>query len=247
MSSHYLFSDGVGEVVPFNAKYSYPTQASRTWKSVVKVQPKNGSSFTGVGGTLIRFEYTIKVQPYLCYLFTPTRLFRFELPAQGYMNVRNTSLTFDLNLTVNAANANARFQNNVQSVFRRLRILYGSLVLEDIRDYNVLVRMLTEGATNQSNVSIDQSSVFEGIGGDLLTCTNATSSANGGVLALVNARLNAIQSSKPTTTDLDAGPGVATGAGTQGVINDVVVNSPPTAPVRRYSVQLASGLFQQAK
>lgn len=91
MSSHYLFSDGVGEVVPFNAKYSYPTQASRTWKSVVKVQPKNGSSFTGNGGTLIRFE----------------------LPAQGYMNVRNSALTFDLNLAVNAAGANARFQNNV--------------------------------------------------------------------------------------------------------------------------------------
>lgn len=91
MASHYLFSDGIGEVVPFNAKYSYPTQASRTWKSVIKVQPKNGATFTGVGGTLIRFE----------------------LPAQGYLNVRNTVLTFDAVLKASTSGANARFQNNV--------------------------------------------------------------------------------------------------------------------------------------
>lgn len=129
-----------------------------------------------------------------------------------------------------------------------MRILYGSLVLEDIRDYNVLVRMLTEGSTNQANLTFDQSSSLEGIGGESIFPTSATGGASG-VIGLQNTRLNAIQSSNPITVNNQ----ITGGSGSQGLITDwtdvgggagslVAGNS-----IRRYAVQLASGLFQQSK
>ena len=63
------------------------------------------------------------------------------------------------------AGSPCRFQNNIQSIFSRVRLLYGATPLEDIIDYNCIVRMLTEWtSTNQSN-TIDQVSISEGIGG----------------------------------------------------------------------------------
>jgi hypothetical protein len=202
MASHYKLHDGVGEVVPWSAKYSYPTQASRAWKTVVKVTPKNGAEFVGRAGTTIRFE----------------------LPAQSYLNTRNTGLQFDVALKCGTADANARFQNNIQSIIRRARIYYGSLVLEDLRSYNVLMRVLTEGAANSPNLSIDQSSICEGIGG----ATNFGATID-------NARLLAIQGSKLADARADAkAPSTYT-------------DGDGTVSQRRYHVQLGFGLTQQAK
>lgn len=67
-----------------------------------------------------------------------------------------------------------RFQNNIQSIFSRLRVLYGATPLEDIINYNVIVRALTEWtATDQLN-TMDQTSVAEGIGG-IIPVTTTTS------------------------------------------------------------------------
>lgn len=208
MASHFKFYDGLGEAVPFSARYSYPTQANRAWKSAIKIPPKNGGTFDSqTTGTSIRFE----------------------LPAQGYLNTRHTYLTFDLQLTAATAAANARVQNNIQSIFKRVRILYGSLVLEDIRDYNVLVRMLTEGATNNVSGVSDQGSIADGIGGIKMAFNNPADMTNLET-GLINTRLMEIQSSKFSV-------------GTSEFVQRGAVNDGP----RRYQVQLALGLFQQNK
>jgi len=64
------------------------------------------------------------------------------------MNPLNTTLEFDVTLTgFNAGSGMhgaVRFQNNIQSIFNRIRVLYGSTPLEDIMGYNCVVRALTE-------------------------------------------------------------------------------------------------------
>jgi hypothetical protein len=213
--SSYKIHEQVGEVVPWQAKYAYPTQASRAWKGVTKVAPKNGGSWTvkanGQGsGSLIRFE----------------------LPAQGYLNTRNTFLQFDVKL-VAGHTAGARFQTNIQTIFRRVRGLYGSLALEDIRDYHALVRLLTEGTTANSNFELDQTAITEGIAGNVTYADNSTvadgTNANSGIGRIGNGRQLAIQSSDSGAYGAVLPSGV-TGGGT-----------------RRYQVQLALGLFQQSK
>jgi hypothetical protein len=57
-----------------------------------------------------------------------------------------------------------RFQNNIQSIFTRVRLLYGSTPLEDIVNYNVIARMLSEW-TSSSGAVHDQTSIADGIGG----------------------------------------------------------------------------------
>lgn len=92
MASHYKMYDGMGEVIPFNARYSYPTQANRAWKNVIKIPPKNGSTFNSAQNATIRLE----------------------LPAQGYLNTNNSFLEFDVTLKCAPTSVNAHIQNNIQ-------------------------------------------------------------------------------------------------------------------------------------
>lgn len=64
------------------------------------------------------------------------------------------------------ANSNSfiRFQNNIQSIFTRIRLLYGSTPLEDVINYNVIARMLTEWTSSSGQVA-DQTSIADGTGG----------------------------------------------------------------------------------
>jgi len=145
MASHFQWYPSSEEVtVPFNARYSFPSQANKAVKVTPRIPPVSGTTFTPTGGPI-----------------------KITLPAQGYMNPRNTTLTFDVTLSsaTNASNELSRFQNNIQSLFQRARLLYGSTPLEDIPNYNVIVRQLTEWTgTNQIGV-MDQGSINEGIGG----------------------------------------------------------------------------------
>lgn len=149
MASHFQWYPSSEEViVPFNARYSFPTQANKAVKVTPRVPPISGTTFTPTGGPI-----------------------RITLPAQGYMNPRNSTLEFDVTLTTgtdstvgNAAEM-LRFQNNIQSIFSRARLLYGSTPLEDIGDYNVIVRALTEWTCTNQNGTLDSVSINEGIGG----------------------------------------------------------------------------------
>lgn len=144
MSSHFRWYGSDSEVtVPFNARYSYPSQANKATKSVPRLPPKNGQEFG------------------------PSQEIRIELPAQGYMNAANSVLEFDVSLlyTVGSNDTSImRFQNNIQSTFNRVRLMYGSTPLEDIPEYNTLIRGMTEWTTTTQNGGMDQFSIGEGIG-----------------------------------------------------------------------------------
>ena len=160
MASHFQWYPSSEEVtVPFNARYSFPSQANKAVKVTPRIPPVSGTTFTPSGGPI-----------------------KITLPAQGYMNPRNTVLTFDVTLTSgsDASYELTRFQNNIQSIFQRARLMYGSTPLEDIPNYNVIMRQLTEWTgTNQIGV-MDQTSINEGIGG-ITFGTNVAGSKNQGV------------------------------------------------------------------
>lgn len=223
MSSHFKWYPGSDEVVvPWNARYSFPSQANKTVKLTPRIPPKNGSSFS------------------------PGNVIRLEFPAQGYVNPANTTLSFDVTITQPAGStANmVRFQNNIQSIFSRVRLLYGSTPIEDIVNYNVIVRALTEWSSSNPHQP-DQSSVTEGIGGVTFGSTCTTTGALGDATkvnpqGLINVRQNLIHGFddmiKETSGTIAALVG-ATGVG----------SVPSTALSRRYQISFALGMFTQEK
>lgn len=227
MAQHYKFYPASEEtVVPFNATYSFPSQANKAVKLTPRIPPKNGSTFT------------------------PGQIVRFEFPAQGYVNPGNTTLEFDVVLYGNKPSTaitaeQIRFQNNIQSIFNRVRLLYGATPLEDIIDYNVIVRSLTEWtATNQSG-SIDQTSVTDGIGGWTVGADTQ------GTIGVLNARQAYIQGI--STNNVSSGTNFTTGRSLGYVpqVNQFPSNAPAAdgrnVVCRRYQISFALGLFTQEK
>lgn len=76
MSSQFKYHSQVDEVVPWQATYTFPTQATKVNKQTVKIVPKNGSSYTS--GNIIRLE----------------------LPSDNYLNVLNSYLQMDLQFNI---------------------------------------------------------------------------------------------------------------------------------------------------
>lgn len=162
------------------------------------------------------------------------------------MNPLNTTLEFDVTLygyTTATAQA-VRFQNNIQSIFNRVRLLYGATPLEDMINYNVIVRALTEWTATDQHMTMDQTSVAEGIGG----IVPATDSA--GYAGYVNTRQKYIQGISTTT---GVTPANFSGGASLGVVpqsSDVpagITGSGGTAVTRRYQINFALGLFTQDK
>lgn len=250
MSSHFAWypsSDAV--TIPWNARYSFPSQANKTNKSTPRIPPKNGS------------------------YFSPGQTIRLEFPAQGYVNPQNTTIIMDVVINVPTASLSEtgvatgtsgyaiRFQNNIQSIFQRVRVLYGGTVLEDMNNYNTIVRCLTEWTANSPHMTMDQSTINEGIGGVVMdfpanysipvinSSTNSTTGATSGRVTPYNVRQRYIHGvgTANTTGLLLAGSGIA---GKQGLSN-----APPgyssidtyTPITQRYQIQLALGLFSQGK
>lgn len=154
MSSHFRWYPAESEVVvPWNARYAFPSQANKAIKMTPRIPPKNAQQFS------------------------PGNVIRLEFPAQGYVNPGKTTLEFDAQILYtfldDTDRTALRFQNNIQSMFSRVRLLYGSTPLEDIPNYNVIVRALTEW-TGSDALGADQTSISDGIGG-------VTPSTSGGV------------------------------------------------------------------
>ena len=128
MASHHKFHQQTREVLPHQAVYNQPTQSTKIFKSTVKIPPKNGSSFLGSANPTIRFE----------------------IPATGYLNGQKSYISIDFSYLMNFSQAPTgttwtspcRLNYGIQSCFRRLRLLYGSLVIEDEVNYDILVRKL---------------------------------------------------------------------------------------------------------
>jgi hypothetical protein len=56
MSSHFRWYPSESEViVPFNARYSFPSQANKAVKMTPRIPPKNGGTFNP--GSVIRLEF----------------------------------------------------------------------------------------------------------------------------------------------------------------------------------------------
>lgn len=213
MASHFKWYPSDEEVVvPFNARYSFPSQANKAVKLTPRIPPKSGSSFT------------------------PGQVIRLEFPAQGYVNPINTTLEFDVTISDwgTPNNAVTRFQNNIQSIFSRVRLLYGATPIEDVINYNTIVRALTEWtATNQTN-SMDHTSIAEGIGG-VVVGTDGDASNN--TFGLVNVRQAYIQGIDNSNGTAPATPVFGNGG----------VKFGTCYATRRYQVNFALGLFTQDK
>lgn len=145
MAEHFkYYPSNEAVVTPWNARYSYPSEANKARKMTPRIPPKNGQSFN------------------------PGNIVRIEFPAQGYVNPANTHLEMDVVLygpIVSLGGYIVRFQNNIQSIFSRVRLLYGSSSLEDMVEYGLIVRSLTEWTAGSQTHSLDRSSVTDGIGG----------------------------------------------------------------------------------
>lgn len=93
MSTHFKWYPAEAEVVvPFNARYSFPSQANKAVKMTPRIPPKNQGTFS------------------------PGNVIRLELPAQGYINPGKTTLEFDVQIVYPLLDTNfsvVRFQNNV--------------------------------------------------------------------------------------------------------------------------------------
>jgi hypothetical protein len=225
MSAHFKWYPSSEEVVvPWNARYSFPSQSNKATKITPRIPPKNGNTFT------------------------PGQVMRFEFPAQGYVNPINTTLEFDVVLAGGGGfnkGSFIRFQNNIQSLFNRVRLLYGATPLEDMINYNQIVRNLTEWTSTNQNNSIDQTSIAEGIGGVVVGNDNGTR------MGLVNVRQNYIQGfdyiEATTPTNFTAGMGVGICPTKTNPIAGFV--NPPNSNFcyRRYQVNLALGLLTQDK
>ena len=250
MSSSFKFHSAVPEIVPWQAQYKFPSQANKIRKQTVKLVPKNGATFA------------------------QNQIIRFELPADGYCNMLNTALSFDvvtaLPLVPIAADSSqpqaigtpivSLPRGGGHNYIKRLRILYGSLVLEDIQEYKTLARMFTEMGTSK-NYAASTSSILNGDAestlhnvdnpfamngtatGASLTQTSATFSSNaiadnnliqqqmiGGVCNALGSSSAAAKTVQATFADIG---------------NDLVAGS--SSVTRTFTIQLLSGLLSCKK
>lgn len=224
MSSHFKWYPSEDEaIVPWNARYSFPSQANSATKMTPRLPPKNGATFI------------------------PGEPMRLEFPAQGYVNMLNTTLEFDVTLCGYGTPAGeiTRFQNNIQSIFSRVRLLYGATPLEDIPHYNVIMRGLTEWTCTNQNGTLDQTSITDGIGGVIV------GSSSDGAVGLVNVRQNYIQGVSSTLATANvaftAGDGSAAVPNRQNAVTGFTVPTGAFYCTRRYSVSLGLGMFIQDK
>ena len=229
MASHFKWYPSSEEiVVPWNARYAFPSQANKAVKMTPRIPPKAGQTFA------------------------PGQIIRLEFPAQGYVNPTNTTLEFDVTIagpTFSASTAYyARFQNNIQSIFQRVRILYGATPLEDLLNYNVIVRCLTEWTSTNQIMTMDQTSIAEGIGGVIFGYDNNATFPKQGVL---NVRQNFIQglefNTATTGADLNGGTGAGSIPNRSSTLPGVTLPAGALATTRRYQVNLATGIFTQDK
>ncbi len=238
MSAHFKWYPASEEVVvPWNARYSFPSQANKCVKITPRIPPKNGA------------------------VFQPGQVIRVEFPAQGYINPINTTFEFDVTLTGWGPTATVPwnggfgeityFQNNIQSIFNRVRLLYGATPLEDIINYNMIVRSLTEWTSTNQTSSMDQTSISEGIGGCIIGLDAGVNSGYLNVRAsYIQGIVNAQSGYTGVTGNFFGGDGTNCTPNTY-VPNGAQNNDPITplggACTRRYQVNLALGLLTQDK
>lgn len=71
----HVFHSSVNNITPWQAQYSFPSQATKIGKQTVQIQPKSGQSYK------------------------PGETIRIEFPSDGYLNMLNSVLMFDVSVT----------------------------------------------------------------------------------------------------------------------------------------------------
>lgn len=120
-----IYHPNVNTVVPWNANYTFPSQATQMHKQVVKIQPVSGQTHGTAAGQ--------------------SRRLQILLPSDGYLNAQNSALAFTVSVTAQASSADiptALGQAGAHELFKRARLLYGGLVIEDIQEYGQLARLM---------------------------------------------------------------------------------------------------------
>jgi hypothetical protein len=144
--------------------------------------------------------------------------------------------------------------------------MYGSTPIEDIINYNQVVRMLTEWTGTTQIGTLDQTSIADGIGGVVYGCEGfgvggAPNTPRQGMVNIRQAYIQGIDNSVSVATNFDTYPavvgppvvpehvkledvvkGISKGKGV-----GFVPNKTGTTTRRRYQVNLALGLFTQEK
>jgi hypothetical protein len=315
MSSTFKYHSSVDEVIPWQARYTFPTQATKCNKQTVKLVPKNGSTFN------------------------PGDLIRIEFPSDNYLNVLNSCLQFDLRTSISDSNsstfsgtsasstatkiimttsgltgatdayngykiaildgtrvqyssilqnvkANTSDQTfylatplplapadgtlkgvifpsyqlqrgGTQNLIKRLRVLYGSLVLEDLQEYKTLVRIFYEAGVDPGMASgagtileglfeshdpraIPTASIVEGNNLPTLPSTYALfaqgTPAYGGFLPI----------SGSLQASMDVVPPLKDSSANLAALTDAVYNTNGTGYTRK-CINLMSGIFTQKK
>lgn len=235
MASHFLFHSEASETVPMNARFAFPTQASRVVKSQVKIPPRSGVTMSGLGPS------------------AKGRLIQITLPAQGYLNPLESYLRFDLSWsvpsTVTTGTTGPRPINCIHSMFRRVRILYGSLVLEDIQNYQTLMRMLCNIAVSP-NYQNKAGAILEGMGSDAVrgmlhvSPTSFVRQGDGGTGGTGGSMVDGAAGVAGKVKVLKDET-VQVGATLNGTTTDITTI--PTTISHTYCINLCSGLLTQQK
>jgi hypothetical protein len=206
MSQHFRqYPSADDNVIPWNATYPFPSLANKALKITPRIAPKNGS------------------------VFQPGNTIRLEFPAQGYVDPRHTTISFDLELNgygLVATSSNlwkVWLQNNITSIIKRIKLSYGSITLEEIIDAGYLFRQIQELTT--SAALPDQNSITSGVG-------YAEDLFNGGP---INVRLVNQGITKLTATTANAYP------------NTIGTTATNTVTTRRYQITVPLGMFVQEK
>jgi hypothetical protein len=83
MASHFKWYPSESEVVvPFNARYAFPTQANKTVKMTPRIPPKTGQDY--IAGSIIRLEFPaqgnlFKTMKHILTRCTPFKIFEFVI------------------------------------------------------------------------------------------------------------------------------------------------------------------------
>lgn len=146
------------------------------------------------------------------------------------------------------------FQNNIASIFQRVRLLYGATPLEDIIGYNMVVRNLTEWTSTDQLSSMDQTSIAEGIGGVVIGRDGTAAGALAGEWGYNHVRKDYIQGIDSLAATDETTPANFTGGAGKGNVPNKQNPFSNTTPggsqnycTRRYQINFALGLFTQDK
>lgn len=148
MASNYKYHSEVGEMVPMEANYTFPSQAIRANKTSIKYPPKELGVFNS----------------------STLRTANIEFPADGYINFRESALQMDVEWRTppsGASNPLGPIQpipgtkvplvqlqpGGAHNLISNLKVMYGSQPFEEIRDYHTIVRIVMESGLSPGYIA----------------------------------------------------------------------------------------------